>query len=194
VNIEFQPPAELRLIDVYVHGPMGQTYGVHHRFDIGTPRAAIAALEANFPTFRRDFLKVERWALIADGEPMEGVEAWRMPVGTDVHLVPQIDGEFAIAGAAILWLLPSIGVTAANIIGGLIVTGLLIGASMLLSPKPQKVAPAASTTASGAAKQVSYSFSGPENVTVQGVSVPCVYGRSWVGSIVISADLETTDY
>jgi predicted phage tail protein len=92
-------------------------------------------------------------------------------------------------------LIPAIGVTAANIIGGLIVTGLLIGASMLLSPKPKKLTATTATSAGGsAAKQSSYSFSGPENTTVQGAAVPCLYGRSWVGSVVISASIDTTDY
>jgi predicted phage tail protein len=188
------PAPEQRMIDVYLHGPMSEAYGHHHRFAITTPHEAILALQGNFPTFRRDFLKVERWALIADGETMDSAEAWRLPVGSDIHIIPQIDGEFAVAGAIVLWLLPAIGVTAANIIGGLLVTGLLIGASMLLSPKPKKASTATTAAAAGANKQTNYSFSGPENVTVQGVSVPCVYGRAWVGSIVISASIDTTDY
>ena len=76
--------------------------------------------------------------------------------------------------------------TTVNILGALLVTGVMVGLSFLLKPKPPKAA-------KEKGKNEGYSFSGPENVTEQGVPVPLVYGRVYCGSVVISAGLEVND-
>jgi hypothetical protein len=77
---------------------------------------------------------------------------------------------------------------AATIIGGVIALGLMVGASMLLAPKTKKKPSGEDTK-----KDESYMFSGPENVTEQGVAVPLVYGYVHTGSVVVSAGLEVSE-
>jgi hypothetical protein len=58
---------------------------------------------------------------------------------------------------------------------------------MLLSPKPKK------KTSADTPKDESYIFSGPENVTEQGVPVPLIYGQPFCGTVVISAGIEVNE-
>lgn len=59
---------------------------------------------------------------------------------------------------------------------------MLLGASLLLSPKP----PAPPATSDGL-------FTAPENVSQQGLAVPIVYGIFLVGSIVVSAGISNVN-
>lgn len=94
-----------------------------------------------------------------------------------------------------------IGGVAATAIGGIGVALALGGVAQLLSPTPQlaQIGPASvnpgagrNTTTEGTEldPQESYSFSGIQNVSRQGVPVPLVYGETIVGSVVISAGID----
>jgi predicted phage tail protein len=63
------------------------------------------------------------------------------------------------------------------------------GVSQLLTPVPTLSAPSTVDTAKDPRK--SYSFSGVQNTSRQGTPVPIVYGETLVGSIVISAGIDT---
>jgi predicted phage tail protein len=189
--------SEQKPVTVILHGALAAKYGASHEFYVSTPREAAGALEANYPGFRQDFLEVGRWAILIDDEladPDAPAECNVLaPIGRTLQFVPEVEGEYFLGPLLLTTLFPAfttaIGATATGILGGLLITGLLIGASMLFAQKPKKVAASSST-----AKDSSYSFSGPANVTAQGVPVPVVYGRAWVGSVVVSASLTTTDY
>lgn len=181
-----------RLVTIRLHGPLAETYGDAHRFAIRNPREAIDALDANFPGFRRDFLKVERYGLLVDGDWREQGDTdgeWiaLAPAAREIDFCPIIEGR--IVGAIVAAVTAVTGITgiAATIIGGVIAVGLLVGVSMLLSPKIDK------KTAEDSKKDESYAFSGPENVTEQGVAVPLIYGRVHTGSVVVSAGLEVAE-
>lgn len=176
---------ENRLVTIRVHGPLGEKYGLEHRFNIRTPREAIDALDANYPGFRRDFLAIERYALLADGDWRDDEASALLPVSREIDLHPIIEGRISgliISGVAAL-IGPGI---AATIIGTALTIGLLVGVSLLLTPKAKK--PNADTE-----KDDSYMFSGPENVVEQGVPVPLVYGHCFVGSVVASFGAEVTE-
>ena len=64
----------------------------------------------------------------------------------------------------------------------------LSGVAQMLSPVPRP--PALSESGGGATRLESNSFSGIVNTVRQGVPVPIVYGRAFVGSAVISAGLD----
>lgn len=91
----------------------------------------------------------------------------------------------------------------ASVLAGTIGTSLILGGvSQLLSPTPQigDFGPASlggsrntSTQATELDPQESYSFSGIQNTSRQGVPVPVVYGETIVGSVVISAGIDTDD-
>jgi len=93
-----------------------------------------------------------------------------------------------------------VGAGVATAIGSIGVALVLGGVSQLLSPTPQlgQLGPATSTlgnrtTTTEATEldpQESYSFSGIQNTSRQGIPVPVVYGETIVGSVVISAGID----
>lgn len=180
------------LVTVRLHGVLADTYGAEHRFAISSPREAIQALDANYPGFRRDFLKHPQYALLADGDWRDESncpDVANAPVAKELDIVPFVEGRNfipIIAGAITAVSGGAIAGTAATILAGVITLGLSLGVSLLLAPKAKK-------TNRDDRKDESYMFSGPENVTEQGVPVPLVYGRLIVGSVVVSAGLEVSD-
>lgn len=99
-----------------------------------------------------------------------------------------IIGSFFIPGAAAIGTL---GLSAPIAVKGLVASiGFFLtlgGIANLLSPTPQL------TLGSDGANdpRKSYSFSGIQNTSRQGVPVPIVYGETLVGSVVISAGIDT---
>jgi predicted phage tail protein len=91
------------------------------------------------------------------------------------------------AGGGIFGASFTLGITAANAIAGIGVTLILGGVAQLLSPQPQ-----ISSLQRGkeAARLESFSFSGIVNTSKQGLPVPLVYGRAFVGSAVLSSGLD----
>jgi predicted phage tail protein len=138
-----------------------------------------------------------------DGEDLHG------PVGGNaISIVPVIGGAGAVgkavgkilAGVALVALaifVPGLGlglagsiVTSVGLLGGALILG---GVSQLLTPTSTI---AQSSTNSGTMEteldpQKSYSFSGIQNTSRQGVPVPIVYGETIIGSVVISAGIDT---
>jgi predicted phage tail protein len=92
-----------------------------------------------------------------------------------------------------------IGGVGASIIGSIGVALVLGGVSQLLSPTPQigQIGPVKQSLGGGTTAgteldpQESYSFSGIQNTSKVGTSVPLVYGETIVGSVVISAGIDT---
>lgn len=80
-----------------------------------------------------------------------------------------------------------IGGAAATIIGGIGASLVLGGVAQLLTPVPTM------NTGKDSEKdpRKSYSFSGVQNTSRQGTPVPIVYGETLVGSVVISAGIDT---
>lgn len=120
-----------------------------------------------------------------------------------VALAIALPGAGMFAGGAI-----GFGMTSATLGAGLtalagnIGLALIVGGvSQLLSPTPQlaQIGPAMTTLGGGRNTttegteldpQESYSFSGIQNVSKQGVPVPVVYGETIIGSVVISAGID----
>jgi predicted phage tail protein len=116
----------------------------------------------------------------------------------EIKIVPVMAGAGAvgriIAGVALIafsLLLPGVGaaiggalMTKIGLLGGALV---LTGVAQLLTPTPK--IPTGPDTQNDPRK--SYSFSGIQNTSRQGVPVPIVYGETIVGSVVISAGIDT---
>ena len=97
--------------------------------------------------------------------------------------------------------LGALGTVASSLIGAVGAALVLGGTAQLLSPTPQlgQIGPASmnprggrNTTTEGTEMdpQESYSFSGIQNTSRQGIPVPVVYGETIVGSVVISAGID----
>lgn len=116
----------------------------------------------------------------------------------EIRIVPMLSGAGAagriIAGVALVAAaiaIPGLGlglagatVTQVGLIGGALILG---GIAQLLTPTPQ--APSGPDSEKDPRK--SYSFSGIQQTSRQGVPVPVVYGETIVGSVVISAGIDT---
>lgn len=92
-------------------------------------------------------------------------------------------GQAATAGG----ILTGIG-TAASLVGASLILG---GVSQLLTPTPKINQPG--TPQDNNDPRKSYSFSGIQNTSRQGTPVPIVYGETLVGSVTISAGIDTVE-
>jgi predicted phage tail protein len=92
-------------------------------------------------------------------------------------------GQAATAGG----ILTGIG-TAASLVGASLILG---GVSQLLTPTPKINTPG--TPQDNNDPRKSYSFSGIQNTSRQGTPVPIVYGETLVGSVTISAGIDTVE-
>jgi predicted phage tail protein len=118
------------------------------------------------------------------------------PAGATILGIGGLGGGLGAAGAA--GFLTAAGASA---IAGIGVALTLGGVAQLLSPTPQlgQIGPTGGFAGGGGLKstegteadpQQSYSFSGIQNVSRQGIPVPVIYGETIVGSVVISAGID----
>jgi len=85
-----------------------------------------------------------------------------------------------------------LGGAAAQAIGAVGLSLALAGTAQLLTPTAQTSAVTSGTDSFNDPRK-SYSFSGIQNVSRQGVPVPIVYGETIVGSVVISSGINTEE-
>jgi predicted phage tail protein len=182
---------------VKVYGPLRKFLGGKLRFDfhgLNTPSQAIKALCANFP-------ELEKWLI---DSKKRGI-VYKVFVGKEritednlitsylgpwserdvLKIIPVIIGagrgfgQF-LAGAALFALsfvvpIPGLG---------------MIGLSLMLGGVYQMLAPPPPAAPKDPARLESFSFSGIVNTSNQGMAIPCVFGRCYTGSIVLSAGIE----
>jgi predicted phage tail protein len=189
----------LRKIKLY--GKLAKFIG--HRVleaDVATAAEAVRFLLANWPELEAHMS--DQHYRVSIGTYDIDLEELHHPAGAaPISFVPVVAGAGAvgriIAGVALIALAfaragffgaafaKNIGLFAfAKGIGASLVVG---GVAQLLTPTPK--------VPQGADKQddprKSYSFSGIQNTSRQGVPVPIVYGETLVGSVVISAGIDT---
>lgn len=186
---------------------------------VANPAEAVRFLLANFPDVRRHMQDQHYKVLVSDRALQIGDEPDQLhhPVGAleEIKIVPvmagaggstgqilagvgliaaaillaPIGGGFLGAGQGLLAGTFTLGAQASVAVGFLGASLVLGGISQLLTPVPQ--------TATGADSEQdprkSYSFSGIQNVSRQGVPVPIVYGETIVGSVTISSTILTDD-
>ena len=198
----------LRKIKLY--GALAKFIG--HRVleaDVATAAEAVRFLVANWPDVERHM--ADQHYRVSVGTYDLGHEELHHPAGAaPISFVPVVAGAGAvgriIAGVALIALaiaLPGIGL-AAGAKGAAVIFGttfsatslgigfaglslVLGGVAQLLTPTP-KVAQGLDSQDD---PRKSYSFSGIQNTSRQGVPVPIVYGETVVGSVVISAGIDT---
>ena len=180
--------------------------------DVATAAEAVRMLAANFPGLEKHM--ADQHYRVTVGSYDLTLDEIHDPAGQqDIMIVPVIAGAGAvgrilagialIAGAIILGPLAGgfmglglglsgagmgiIGGSAAVLLGGIGASLVLGGVAQLLSPVP--------TIPQGVGSdndpRKTFNFSGIQQTSRQGVPVPCVYGLTLVGSVVISAGVDT---
>ena len=187
----------LRKIKLY--GKLAKFIG--HRVleaDVATAAEAVRFLLANWPDLEAHMS--DQHYRVSVGTYDIDLEELHHPAGAaPISFVPVVTGAGAVgrilAGVALIalsFLIIPLGIAAAG--AGIATAVGLAGASLLLGGIAQLLTPTPKV-AQGADKQddprKSYSFSGIQNTSRQGVPVPIVYGETVVGSVVISAGIDT---
>lgn len=166
--------------------------------EVSNAAEAVRFLVTNFPQLERHM--AEQHYRVSVGSYDLSLDEIHDPAGSqEIKIVPVVAGAGAvgriIAGVGLLALsfIPGFaawaGPTAYGLITGVGASLVLGGVSQLLTPVPTLSAPSTVDTAKDPRK--SYSFSGIQNTSRQGTPVPIVYGETLVGSIVISAGIDT---
>lgn len=189
---------------IKVYGELAEFLGRRtFRAAVSNPAEAVRFLLANFPKLEGHLsqghyrISVGREVLPAGDDP----ECLRLPSGQgEIRIVPVLAGAgavgriiagvalvaasilFAPAGALAGGLL-TLGSQAVPIVAGIGLSLALGGVAQLLTPSPTKL------TDDETDPRKSYSFSGIQNVSRQGVPVPIIYGEVVTGSVVISAGI-----
>jgi predicted phage tail protein len=165
--------------------------------DVATAAEAVRFLLANWPELEAHMN--DQHYRVSIGTYDLAAEELHHPAGAaPISFVPVVSGAGAvgriIAGVALVafsLLLPGVGA----VIGGALMTKIgLLGGALILTGIAQLLTPTP-TVPQGADTQddprKSYSFSGIQNTSRQNVPVPIVYGEIVVGSVVISAGIDT---
>jgi predicted phage tail protein len=189
------------LREIRVYGRLAKFLGRRvFRAEVATAAEAVRFLLANFPQLERH-LTAQHYR-VSVGSYDLAVDELHDPAGQQqIKIVPVLAGAGAvgriIAGVALIALASVVtfgtlgGVVAAGVLNSMVfgvgVSLVLGGVAQLLTPVPKM--PTGANTEQDPRK--SYSFSGIQQTSRQGVPVPIVYGETLVGSVVISAGIDT---
>lgn len=157
------------------------------RAEVSSAAEAVRFLVANFPQLERHMADQHYRVTVADYE-IDEQELHQPAGGGAIKIVPVLAGAGAvgriIAGVALIALsfIPGIGALGVSLLLG-------VGASLVLGGVAQLLTPVPKVETDDPRR--SYSFSGIQQTSRQGVPVPIVYGEITVGSVVISAGIDT---
>lgn len=206
----------MRVIKVY--GSLAKFLGKRtFKAAVNSPAEAVRFLVANFPGLKahmaEQYYKVSLGK--ADLEIGDHPEQLHFPAGAteEIRIVPVPTGaksaltkilagigliaiSFLLPGAGLFGTASLFGITAAQ--GGIVLAGIgtaisAIGASLVLGGVAQLLTPTPGVGKDQNDPRKSYSFSGIQNISRQGVPVPIVYGETLVGSVVISVGVNTEE-
>jgi predicted phage tail protein len=175
--------------------------------DVANAAEAVRFLVVNFPQLEKHMadqhyrVSVGKYALTMDElhDPAGQQEIKIVPVlvgaGGNVGRIligaALIAGAFFTGGATIGLLGLAAPVAVSTVLAGIGVSLVLGGVAGLLTPTPKINQPG--TPQDNNDPRKSYSFSGIQNTSRQGTPVPIVYGETLVGSVTISAGIDTVE-
>jgi predicted phage tail protein len=182
--------------------------------DVASAAEAVRFLLVNFPQLEKHM--ADQHYRVSVGKYALTLDELHDPAGQqEIKIVPVLAGAGGGAGKilagigliALSFLLPGAGAfgtfsvfgqaaTAGGILTGIGTAASLIGASLVLGGVAQLLTPTPKINAPGTPQdnndpRKSYSFSGIQQTSRQGVPVPIVYGETVVGSVVVSAGIDT---
>lgn len=208
------------LREIRVYGQLAKFLGRRtFKAAVGSAAEALRFLLANFPQLEKHM--ADQHYKVSVGSYDLALNELHDPAGQQtIRIIPVIGGAGGgtgkiIAGVALFALATFATAGGGAIFGaafaknlGLLAAAQGIGAALALGGVAQLLTPAPSLTPVGQTPtfsggtttstegteldpQASYSFSGTQNTSRQGVPIPLVYGEMVVGSIVISAGVDT---
>jgi len=187
---------------VHLYGSMAKRFGKRFQLHVASLKEVAQALGAQIPGFRQ-YLMDGHFRVTCGASKKEGLQltrddiAFSLPQG-DIHIVPVVRGAGGggggrgqaigkiIAGiliAVVAWYLLPVAWAGMGISLGISMA--LTGVSQLIAGKPKKPEDK---------KEDSFMFNGGLNVSEQGGPVALIYGRTMVGSTVISTGVTAVDY
>lgn len=180
---------------VRLYGALAKKFGREFKYDVNSPREAVAALKATVPGFEAHMIEHSAPGYhVFTGKKNIGVNELTHPTNQVIRIVPAIVGskKSGVLQTILGIVLVVVGVFTTifgDYSGSVIQLGvsLIIGgvAQMLFAPpKPKNAGEREDPN-----NRPSYSFDGPVNTAQQGNCVPVGYGRLIVGSQVISAGM-----
>lgn len=169
--------------------------------EVSSAAEAVRFLLANFPQLEKHMAD-QHYRVTVGGYDL-GEDELHNPAGQqEIKIIPVVAGAGTvgriIAGVALIalsFIAPFAGVallpglTIGSLVFGVGASLVLGGVAQLLTPVPTLNQPSLTDTAKDPRK--SYSFSGIQQTSRAGVPVPIVYGETLVGSVVISAGIDT---
>jgi predicted phage tail protein len=198
------------MVNVFLHGKLGQKFGKEWKLDISSPLEAIKAIDANKEGFLGYLLKKSqeqtKYMVFVDKKPLRSQDELKIQVNKEaenIHffMVPQggigmiLGGLLGMFGG---WGAGALGSSIGGFWGGLLSWGgnLLfeIGGAVLMQGLMDKLVkepdpPEMEDSAPKMKSTSSFTFSRPINNITQGARVPVGYGRLRVGSTVISSSV-----
>lgn len=161
--------------------------------DVASAAEAVRYMITNWPELERHM--TDQHYRVSVGNYDLALEELGDPAGQqDIKIIPVLAGAGAvgriIAGIALVAIglfVPGIGALGVQLLVGVGASLVLGGVAQLLTPTPK--IPTGTNTEQDPRK--TYSFSGIQNTSRQGLPVPIVYGETIVGSVVISAGVDT---
>jgi len=191
---------------VRVYGALARFLGRRtFRAEVSSAAEAVQFLLANWPALQAHMAQ-QRYRVTLGAESIGADDLHRPAGAAEIALIPIIGGSGAvirvITGVALIALsfIPGIAPVAVALMTGVGASLALGGVAQLLTPVPQISGPGAGI--SGALSPLAmdrrsvddprrnYGFSGIQNTVRAGVPVPVVYGRCYVGSVVISQAID----
>jgi predicted phage tail protein len=158
--------------------------------EIASAAEAVRFLLANFPALEPELAKGHYRVSVGDYDLTQ--DELGDPAGGEIRIIPVVVGAGAagriIAGVALVAIglfVPGIGALGVQLLVG-------VGASLILGGVAQLLTPVPKAGKDDKDPRKSFSFSGVQNTSRQGVPVPVVYGEMLVGSVVISAGIDTS--
>jgi len=164
--------------------------------DVASAAEAVRFLVVNFPQLEKHM--ADQHYRVSVGSYDLTLDELHDPAGQqEIKVVPVLAGAGGpvgriIAGAVLVAVglfVPGIGALGVQLLVGVGASLVLGGVAQLLTPTPRINQPG--TPEDNNDPRKSYSFSGIQNTSRQGTPVPIVYGETLVGSVVISAGIDT---
>jgi len=189
----------LRRIKLY--GPLAKFIGRKIlQADVATAAEAVRFLVANWPAVEKHM--ADQHYRVVVGNHDLSLDELHDPTGQhEIRIIPVVAGAGAfgriLAGVALIALSFIPGLQSTAIFGSKLTVGgalLAVGSNLLLGGVAQLLTPVPTLSTgidSNQDPRKSYSFSGIQQTSRQGLPVPICYGLVLTGSVVISAGIDT---